>query len=92
MSVHRSFEAMFHQERKASAMIDMSVTQDDRIDATRIKRKRICVACLTLDSTLDHPAVEQDRVTAEVKNVTRTRDLAGGTKKLDVHVGIDLRS
>jgi len=69
-----------HETRKVSAMIEMRVRQDDRVNRIGAERERAPVALAQLLQPLKQSRVNEDAVAAGVEKMLRTGDRAGGAK------------
>ena len=66
-------------------MIDVRVTENDGVDGRGVERERRSIALVPLTSPLDQAAVEEDACAAALDQVARSRDLARGAVKCDLH-------
>ena len=78
-------KAARHQQRDATDMVDMRMTDHDRIDRGDIEWKRIGVAGFHLAAALAHATVEQDALATSLDQVHRTGHLAGGPMEMHSH-------
>ena len=83
---NRSLESAFDQQRDATDVIDMRMTEHQRINTGGIKRKCLEIACLGRAAALDHAAVEQDALARRFEQMTGASDFAARrTVEVDPH-------
>ena len=82
---NRPAETALVKQWQPTAMIDVRVAQDNRVDFRRVERKRLAVSLAVRYTALYEPAVEQDAVATDLDDVTGPGDLSGCTEELQVH-------
>jgi len=82
------FEACVVRFDYPAAMIDVCVTQHDRIDGLRFEGKVPPVAGRRVRTTLDHAAVEQQLAPGRTHDVTGPGHLARGAEKFQLHADL----
>ncbi len=85
VGMDRSAKSALHQQRKASAVVYVRMTQDHGIDAGRVEGKRLPVARRCVRSTLDHAAVQQELAPARTQDVTGTCHFSRCSKEFQLH-------
>ena len=78
-------KSLLHEKRQSAAMIDVSMTQDDKIDFFRFKRKRETVSLLAFAPSLKHTAVQQKTVPLRFDQMTGTGHAVCCTAEPDFH-------
>ena len=83
--MNRASEATFDEQRESTAVVDVRVTEDNRINVARHERKWFSVTRILRSATLNQPAIQQNGAGSYSQDVARTRYFCGCTKELDVH-------
>lgn len=83
----RSGKTLAHQIRQVAAVIDVGMTQHDRIDGRGRKRKLTVTAPRLGTRTLKQTAVQQNALAPRLDEVHGTRHRPGGAPKRDLRMG-----
>ena len=77
---------MLDEQRQPSGVIEMRVSQQDRIDFVRTNTGRKLVLGFALLATLEHAGVDQDDRATSANDIGRAGDFAtGGADEFDFH-------
>jgi len=83
-AIYPAPESVPHQFRQQAAMIQMRVSQKDRIYASRLDRERFPVSLLEV-AFLIKPAIDEKLGAVDLKEMSGARHILNGAKKLQFH-------
>ena len=85
IGVDGTAEAALAQQRQSTAVVDVGMAEDDRVDLCGIEGKRGAVALVRRGATLDHAAVEQQPPAVHDEDVTAAGHFTGPAVELELH-------
>ena len=85
VGVDRAAVAALDQQRQPTAVVDMGVAEDDRVDGRGLERERVTVAAHRIATALHQPAVEQHLPPCDPQAVAGAGDLACSAVELKFH-------
>ena len=83
--IDRAVEALLHEQRQTSAVIDMRVREHYRIDGSRGERHFPVLLFSFFTASLKHTAIEKNRSAARFQFVLRSCDAASSAVKCEFH-------
>jgi hypothetical protein len=88
MGVDRAPEPSFHEKGNTAGMVDVSVAEDDRVDAGRVEGKWLAVDGFVFRPALHESAVEENGSASSPENVARARYTTGRPVEFKFHVAL----
>jgi hypothetical protein len=84
-AIHFAAETIAHEQRQATAVVDMRMGKDDGIHRDRVHRQWLPVPQPQLLQALEQSAVHQDAALTRADQIFRTGDRAGRAEECELH-------
>ena len=87
-AVNRPAKSSLDEERKAAAVVEMAVREEDGVDLAGLEREGFPVELRDLPAALEQAAVDEDAAAAGLDAVTAPGDGEGGSCAEELHVRV----